>query len=446
MGTMKPFRILLHVVACTVLSSHAVMMEPIAAQAKEVSIVSEWKLLHSFSDQTQRLQPQTIRPPQGYLGHSYLVPAGYYQQMWDWDGYFIGVHLANQKRANAVYLKWWAMNFADSSDRQGYVAGCITPNGPRPLFGKFAMKPFLAQGAYFAAEQLGDYSWIAPIWSSLQRVIAYREKTQLDRKTGLYFWENAMQSGADNNAALTNDPRDEGAILGVDISTFQLREYLAMALIANHLDRKHEAHEYRKKAAILRAAILSELWSEKDDMFWNRRRDNGTWVRVVSYSNFVPLMQGLLPRDKGRRMIERYLLNPDVMRSPYGIRSLSKQDPAYNNIAEIKPYSNWRGPIWINANYMDWIALRRYGFPQQAHELAVSLAMILQRDIRQWGSMHEDYDAETGKGLAPTPEESPNHRFAGFVGWDMLGEDMLQCEVTGKHCMMLEVPDIHTKG
>ena len=50
--------------------------------------------------------------------------------------------------------------------------------------------------------------------------------------------------------------------------------------------------------------------------------------------------------------------------------------------------------------------------------------------------MHEDYDAETGLGLAPTPAQSPDGKFAGFVGWNMLAEDILQCEVTGSHCMI----------
>jgi hypothetical protein len=28
-------------------------------------------------------------------------------------------------------------------------------------------------------------------------------------------------------------------------------------------------------------------------------------------------------------------------------------------------------------------------------------------------------------------EQSPNHVFAGFVGWNLLAQDMLQCEVKG---------------
>lgn len=101
----------------------------------------------------------------------------------------------------------------------------------------------------------------------------------------------------------------------------------------------------------------------------------------------MPLIDGLLPPREARRMIRLHLLNPDEMRSPYGLRSLSKSDPAYNNDAIIDPYSNWRGPIWINANFLDWIALRRYGFHTEAHWLAITLASSLRRDIARWQSV-----------------------------------------------------------
>lgn len=358
--------------------------------------------------------------------------------MWDWDGFFIGMHFAHQSRAQAVYLKWWVENFAQAVDADGYVSGCITPAGPRPLFGKFAMKPFLSQGAYFAARRLNDFSWVSPIWGKLKSVVAYRERTQYDPKYGLYFWANAMQSGADNNAALTNDPRDPDAILAVDASEYQYREFRAMEALAAHLDRRSDERAYRAKADELRAAMLRYLWSPNDAMFWNIRRDTGARVNHISYSNFVPLMDDILTRDDARRMIERHLLNPEEMRSRYGFRSLAKSDPEYNNRAEINPYSNWRGPIWINANYLDYVALRRYGFDAEAHWLADSLGSALLDDVAKWGSMHEDYDADTGKGLAPTVAESPGHKFAGFVGWNLLAEDMLQCEVD-KKCMMMRI-------
>jgi len=375
------------------------------------------------------------------IAHPYLTPGGYYQDMWDWDGYFIGAHWANQDTADAKYLRDWVLGFAAAADADGYVAGCISPKGPRALFGKFAMKPFLAQGALLAAVQLNDYSWLRAVWPAMQRIEAYRRRTQYDAHWKLWFWDNAMQSGADDSASLTNDPSDRSAILAVDASVWAMREDEAMASLARRLGYAADARRYRDDAETTRSAILASLWEPKAGVFLNRRRDTGAWVRALSWSNFVPLAEGLLPQAEGERMIREHLLNPEEMRSPYGFRSLAANDPAYNNDAIINPYSNWRGPIWINANYLDWIALRRYGFSKDAHWLAVTLAGALDRDIARWGSMHEDYNAETGEGLAPTPAQSPNGVFAGFVGWNLLAEDMLQCEVSGTHCMMLTVDD-----
>jgi len=134
------------------------------------------------------------------------------------------------------------------------------------------MKPFLAQGAVIASASTGDYAWVKPIWENMRKVITYREQTQFDPKYGLFFWENAISSGADNNVALTNDPKDKSAILATDISTFQYREYKAMAQLADKLDDKNEAAEYRKKAADLKAAMLQHMWFADESMFYNIRR------------------------------------------------------------------------------------------------------------------------------------------------------------------------------
>ena len=395
-------------------------------------------LLNQVSTAFAKLEPQTIRPAEGYLKHDYLIPGGYYKQMWDWDGFFIGSHLAHQSREKAKYLQGWVLNFAAAAaelNKDGWVPGVIMADQlpvakPSPVLGWFMVKPFLAQGAVIASERLGDYTWVAPVWDELRRIQAYREKTQYDPKWGLFFWESAMQSGQDNNVALTNDPKDRNAILAADLCAFQLREYGAMARLAAQLGHVDEASEYRQKASRLRAAMLRHLWFPQDGMFFNVRRDTGKPVRRVSGSNFIPLIDyGLLTEEQAQAMIRRYLWNANYMLAPYGIRSLSKQDPSYNNVSMITPYSNWQGPVWINTNYLYFLALRRYGFNDEAAKLAGILGRMVLADIEKWGSMHECYDAESGKGLAPTAAQSKEHKFPGFVGWNLLVQDMLQCEV-----------------
>ena len=418
--------------------SQPFFVSPVSAQTIGSSNDSLKLLLHEIDTAYAQLQPQVIMPAEGYLKYDYLIPAGFYEQMWDWDGFFIGNHLMNQDKHNAKYMKWWVLNFVNSVDSNGYVSGCITTKGPRPIFGKFAMKPFLSQGAYLYSKRTGDFDWLKPIYDKLKAVIAYREATELDSTYDLFYWDIGVQSGADNNPAVGNDEKDRGKIIGCDINTFQLREYEAMNLIAKKLGYRTDAEYYHKKAESLKYAMLKHLWFNDDKSFFNIRRDNGEAIKRVTYSNFVPLIEKILQTEDGRAMIEKYLLNKDYMSADYGIRSVSRQDPDYNNQVMIIPYSNWQGPIWINANYMDIIALIRYGFDKEPVTLTEKLARMVLSDIKSCGSMHECYDADTGAPLAPTAEESPNHLFTGFVGWNLLVQDMLEGAVTGKW-MMLEM-------
>ena len=384
------------------------------------------KLADNLYSKLEVLRPQSIRPAVGFFEYDYLIPAGFYSQMWDWDGYFIGSHLSSRSKDEAKYLKYWAVNFINGIDEEGYVAGCLTEKGNRPIFGKFAMKPFLNQGVYFYSERVGDYAWIAPYYDRLKLATDYREKTQFDAHYGLYFWDNAMQSGADDNVVLTNDNTKRSSIIGADISTFQYSEFVALSKIALKLGHKEDAAIYAKKGADLKANMLMYLWDETEKSFWNIYRETGEQIKRVSYSNFIPLTQNIVNKADGIEMIKRYLWNENHMLGKFGLRTLSKQDTDYNNDNIIIPYSNWRGPVWPVANYLYFIALKNYGFDKEVIELTEIIGTMLVQDIEACGSMHENYHADSGASLAPTAEQSKNGIFTGFVGWNMLSENMFR--------------------
>lgn len=54
------------------------------------------------------------------------------------------------------------------------------------------------------------------------------------------------------------------------------------------------------------------------------------------------------------------------------------------------------------------------------------MRQLLLADIRQYGSMRENYDSETGRPLEPAAEHFENGVFKGFVGWNLLVQDMLE--------------------
>ena len=126
-------------------------------------------------------------------------------------------------------------------------------------------------------------------------------------------------------------------------------------------------------------------------------------------------------------MIRRYLLNPDQMKARFGLRSLSLADPDYNNKNVILPFSNWQGPVWPIANYLYSIALKNYGFDSDIKWLGNTLGSLLLKDIREWGSMHENYHAETGAPLAPAADYVDSKgKFVGFIGWNLCVQNMLE--------------------
>lgn len=397
-------------------------------------------LLDSLSQKYDSLRPKVIRPAEGYLKYPYLIPAGFYKQMWDWDGFFIGNHLVSQDKPE--YLKYWALNLIQGIDKDGYVSGGATTSGPRMIFGKFAMKPFLSQGVFFSSAALNDFSWIEEHYESLKKVLAYREETQQDKETGVFFWDNAMQSGADNNPAMNffiND--DHRSFLAPDASAFQYLEYLAQSKIASVLGREADEKFYRSKARKLKENINKHLWSEEDQIYYTVDRETGDFYKRVSYSSFVPLMANIAPFGKGRETIQRYLINEKHMKAVYGLRSLSIQDPDYNNKNMIKPYSNWQGPVWPIANYIYSIGLKNYGFDKELHWLAKTLGRLLLEDIETWHTMHENYHADTGEPLAPSHDYVDKEgNIVGFISWNLCIQNVLEGVVRDRW-MLLSLED-----
>ena len=384
------------------------------------------QVLTQLSGEFERISPRVIRPAEGFLKYPYLIPAGFYQQMWDWDGYFMGTWFI--EKGKPEYMKYWALNFLEGMNENGYVAGCMTTEGPRVKRGTFFMKPFLSQGVLRASEAMGDFEWIRPWYDRLCRILAYRDSTQRDAATGLYFWEMAFQSGADNNPALNYFADDTRSFLACDCSTMQMLEFQAQAKIAAALGMAEDAAAYEARAQALADAIRDILWCPINQCFYNVDRETGAHYHRISYSCFWPLYAGLASQEDGRAMIQRYLLDEAHLRSPHGLRSLSASDPDYNNRNIILPFSNWQGPIWIPALVVYAGGMLNYGFRDELRPIALATARLLLADLEAYDTMHENYHAETGVGLAPAPDyvDPDTGRFIGFISWNLCAESVLR--------------------
>jgi len=349
----------------------------------------------------------------GALKYDYLVPAGPYEEQWDWDAFFIGMSLLSEIPSEAVYLRNWALNLLTyTNPKTGFTPGLLTPKGRDMRLNH--VKPFLAQGIYTASKNLGDFSWVKPFWKKLELSVTYRERNLWSKQFGLGMWYNSMESGADNNVAALDYPN--GSVVAVDLNAFLYREYMAMGMIARELKMIAAAKKFAGKATQLKVNMNRYLWSKEHGSYYNRNNNTGEFIVCDSYSNVVALWAGVAAQAQGKRMISTIVLNPQKLWARYGMRSLSKKDPRYNNVNMIKPHSNWQGPVWPIANYIGMHALLNYGFQKEAQELAQKIVGLCLHDIEKSGGMHENYHADTGAPLA-----APN-----FVSWNLLVGQMIE--------------------
>jgi len=145
------------------------------------------------------------------------------------------------------------------------------------------------------------------------------------------------------------------------------------------------------------------------------------WVPHYGYNSIFPLMLKLLPPESEELGVQlRHLENSTLLWTDFGLRSLATTSSLYmhKNTEHDAPY--WRGPVWINLNYLTLAALHHYSQASESHthhctELYSRLRLNLIRNIvrryRESGYLWEQYDnVNDGKGKGSHP----------FTGWTAL--------------------------
>ena len=357
-----------------------------------------------------------VKPAAGILKHQYVVPAGPYFQLFDWDMYFMSVALSYDKVGQpfADSVKDFLEFVGERANRDGYAPREIAADALWAL--PEMCKPFMAQAALRATKTLGSPAWLEAKdtgegkktnYEKLCEMLGFWENTRR-AQDGLFRWYNGVESGVDNNPAVSDTP----ALVteGVDLQCYITREYVALAELAEALQKPEDAAKYRAKAAALAGLVRAKMWSPKDGTFWNIDSRTGSFVRVKTWTNFTPLWAGIATKDQARRMIEGHLLQPEFW-AAQGIRTLAPSEPLYDAKA-----GYWRGPVWVISNYLMMHGLMNYGYAKEAQEVARKTVGLLLKDLRATKGMNENYDPDTG---APAANGM-------FISWNLLAEHMLE--------------------
>ncbi|KAJ0972621.1 hypothetical protein J5N97_020580 [Dioscorea zingiberensis] len=146
-----------------------------------------------------------------------------------------------------------------------------------------------------------------------------------------------------------------------------------------------------------------------------------TLVPHIGYVGLFPFMMGIIPPASsilGKQM--DHISNRSTLWTDNGLRSLSRTSSLYmkRNTEHDPPY--WRGPIWINMNYMILSALHHYSQEDGPYKIRVkaiydelrsNLMRNIVRNYYETGFLWEQYDqTNKGKGKGAHP----------FTGWTSL--------------------------
>ncbi len=161
----------------------------------------------------------------------------------------------------------------------------------------------------------------------------------------------------------------------------------------------------------LTPALIDRTYDEARGLFLARSHPAPRHPPAATIAALTPLALPDLPEAIGRRLVEEHLLDPGRFWTPVPPPSVSAADPSWSlrdrGFAGQRRY--WRGPTWINAAWLCWLGLVRFGYEQPARELAHRLgAAVAGSGVREY------YHPGTGAGMG-----------AVNFGWSSLVLEML---------------------
>ncbi|XP_039607741.1 mannosyl-oligosaccharide glucosidase [Polypterus senegalus] len=273
-----------------------------------------------------------------------------------------------------------------------------------------------------------------------------------DKDTDLFLNPKTLTSGLDDYPRASHPSQDERH---VDLYCWMTLISRIMTDIAKLLGEPYEIYE-RTYMSLSDSSVLEELhWSEQLKAFADygnhtqsvilqrekvyippgqprhqlptarlvrsvRKAPKLQYVNAFGYISLFPfLLQVLQPDSPKLEHILKDIHDEQKLWTPFGLRSLSKSDPLYmkRNTEHDAPY--WRGPIWININYLAIRALHYYANVDGPYkETAASLYQELRTNVVQniytqyteTGYVWEQYNDSSGKGQGSHP----------FTGWSAL--------------------------
>ncbi|KAF9423627.1 Processing alpha glucosidase I, partial [Podila epigama] len=194
--------------------------------------------------------------------------------------------------------------------------------------------------------------------------------------------------------------------------------------IARILGEEDDMEEIEMHYEAIRANIDDLHWSEEHKAYCDLTVDeNEESVHVChkGYISLFPMLLGLVDGDSEKFVhILDMMYDPKELWTPFGLRSLSASNEFFGT-----GENYWKGPIWININYLAVNSLRANYLGKGPHqekakkvynELRNNLINNIYKEYERTGYVWEQYNDVTGHGQRSHP----------FTGWTSMVVKLMQ--------------------
>ncbi len=357
-----------------------------------------------------------VYTPEGRFGRRWTTPDRLpHKYLWLWDSVF---HSMGNVFIDPQLAYESILSVLDTQQEDGFIPHMATPDTQSDV----TQPPVIAWGLWALYERTGRTDWLRETYDRAKRYLAWDACNRDDDDDLLPGWyiDPSDPNCRCGESGMDNSPRFDDVVPMdcIDFSCFLAHEYTCMSRIAAVLGLEDEATAFSARFDAVAAQINALLYDETDGRYYDRETGSGKLRRVRAVSGFLPLFAGVCSPQQAARLAAD-LKDPATFGTALGVPSIAVSDPTFGS-------DMWRGPVWINYNYMIILGLRQYGYEELADALTDATLAAITARYEQEGVIYEYYDCQNAvspallnrKGAAIRPY-SPGVRMASIrdYGW-----------------------------
>ena len=321
--------------------------------------------------------------PEGNIKRIWSTPDRLpHRNMWLWDSVFhaIGHRHLDTKRAQNLILALF-----DIQNEDGYI-----PHMAKPDFkSSVTQPPVIGWGAWSVYEKSGDKEFLKTVFEHNKAFLLWCQNNRRKTEKELYSWHTKPElNNRCDESGMDNSPRfdTQNDLFAIDLSCYMANETRIMQKIADELGETNNAELFSLWHEKIKADINSTLWCEDDGFYYDYDIQNSCFNKVQSVASFLPVFSRICDDDKCRKLVT-HLENKDEFGTGFPIPSISKKDKTFGS-------DMWRGPVWINYNYMISEGLSAFGYNKLSESIRAKTLEVINEWYQRTGTVYEFYDSE----------------------------------------------------